>query len=600
MPGGGPPGFRVEHAPLEVLSTRGGRRRAGRVARLRAGLRGPIRMSSTPRRRSSRSLRAWRRTMAFPRTGPARSWPEPGCSTRCSKQSGDPPSGNRGTSIARYSSPRSVSAAAPNSGARTPPTLTRAEERFGVPPEIIVAIIGVESFYGVHRGRYRVLDALATLGFRYPRRSEFFLSELEAFVLLCDEEHLDATSVEGSYAGAMGISQFISSSYRRYAIDFDDDGSRDLMQSPQDAIGSVANYLAVHGWSPGAAIAVQAEVEGDAFRAVVEQGMKPHASLASIRASGVSFATYAAEEEQAALLGVRDRERVRVLGRIDELLCHHTLQPQPSLRAGGRPARTADTRAIRIRLSRVGRRPRRTVRCLAALLWMVMLSACGLVPERDGQPGGGVSPASIPGPVPPGGTEEPPWESAVLRGQRQAVLHPSIRARLRRTWNRVVVRTEVPRPTYLERRNLRHAQDDRGPQDTAPADVRLRAKSRHGEGDRGSRQRSRSVPWRPDHRPLLRRGDHAGDCAPGDGARRSAGAGVRYPGASRSRAFGRPNRPDCSFRPARFRRPRMRRSCGPDSPPYRGCRFGVRRAMSDGRVVYRVWLGPVSSVEEGG
>ena len=181
-------------------------------------------------------------------------------------------------------------------------TLTRAEERFGVPPEIVVAIIGVESFYGVHRGRYRVLDALATLGFRYPRRSEFFLSELEAFVLLCDEEHLDATSVKGSYAGAMGISQFISSSYRRYAIDFDDDGSRDLMRSPEDAIGSIANYLSVHGWRPGAAVAVRAEVEGDAFRAVVEQGMKPHASLASIRASGVSFATYAAEEEQAALL----------------------------------------------------------------------------------------------------------------------------------------------------------------------------------------------------------------------------------------------------------------------------------------------------------
>jgi len=180
--------------------------------------------------------------------------------------------------------------------------LARAEERFGIPPEIIVAIIGVESFYGVHRGRFRVLDSLATLGFRYPRRSEFFLSELEAFVLLCEEERLDPANVKGSYAGAMGISQFISSSYRHYAIDFDDDGSRDLMRSSEDAIGSIANYLSEHGWRPGAAIAVQAEVEGDAFRTVVEQGMKPHASLASIRASGVSFATYAAEEEQAALL----------------------------------------------------------------------------------------------------------------------------------------------------------------------------------------------------------------------------------------------------------------------------------------------------------
>ena len=180
--------------------------------------------------------------------------------------------------------------------------LARAAERFGVPPEIIVAIIGVESFYGVHRGRIRVLDALATLGFRYPKRSAFFLSELEAFVLLADEERLDARRIKGSYAGAMGIAQFISSSYRSYAIDFDGDGSRDLMQSPEDAIGSIANYLSMHGWLPGAAIAVRAEVEGGAFRTVVEQGIKPHASLASIRAKGVSFATYAAEEEQGALL----------------------------------------------------------------------------------------------------------------------------------------------------------------------------------------------------------------------------------------------------------------------------------------------------------
>ena len=181
-------------------------------------------------------------------------------------------------------------------------SLARASERFGVPPEIIVAIIGVESYYGTHRGRLRVLDSLATLGFRYPRRSAFFLSELEEFVLLSSEERLDARSVKGSYAGAMGIPQFISSSYRRYAIDFDGDGTRDLIESPQDAIGSIGNYLAMHGWRAGGTVAVPAEVEGEEYRAVVEQGIKPHASLASIRAAGVRFSVEADQEEQGALL----------------------------------------------------------------------------------------------------------------------------------------------------------------------------------------------------------------------------------------------------------------------------------------------------------
>ena len=181
-------------------------------------------------------------------------------------------------------------------------SLARASERFGVPPEIIVAIIGVESYYGSHRGRLRVLDSLATLGFRYPRRSAFFLSELEEFVLLSSEERLDARSIKGSYAGAMGIPQFISSSYRRYAIDFDGDGTRDLVESPEDAIGSVGNYLAMHGWRAGGTVAVPAEVEGEEYRAVVEQGIEPHASLASIRAAGVRFSVEADQEEPGALL----------------------------------------------------------------------------------------------------------------------------------------------------------------------------------------------------------------------------------------------------------------------------------------------------------
>ena len=180
--------------------------------------------------------------------------------------------------------------------------LARAGERFGVPPEIIVAIIGVETFYGVYPGRIRVLDALATLGFRYPRRAKFFLSELEAFVLLTLDERIGARSLKGSYAGAIGIAQFIPSSYRRYAIDFDGDGFRDLVRSPEDAIGSVANYLAEHGWRAEAEVAVRAEVEGDGFRVMVERGLKPHSTLAAMRTAGVGFTTTAGDGELGALL----------------------------------------------------------------------------------------------------------------------------------------------------------------------------------------------------------------------------------------------------------------------------------------------------------
>jgi membrane-bound lytic murein transglycosylase B len=134
--------------------------------------------------------------------------------------------------------------------------LQRAESKYGVPAEIITAILGVETRYGRYRGKYRVADALATLGFDYPRRSTFFLKELEAFLLLSREERFDPLAVTGSYAGAMGKPQFISSSYRHYAVDFDGDGIRDLLDNSADAIGSVANYLARHGWQRNQPVAV--------------------------------------------------------------------------------------------------------------------------------------------------------------------------------------------------------------------------------------------------------------------------------------------------------------------------------------------------------
>ncbi len=129
--------------------------------------------------------------------------------------------------------------------------LARAEAQFGVPPEVIAAIIGVETSYGRFTGSHRVLDSLATLAFHHPQRGAFFRGELAAFLDITYEQNVDPDTLKGSYAGAMGYPQFIPTSYRAYAVDFDDDGIRDLWTNPVDAIGSVGNYFARHGWQAG-------------------------------------------------------------------------------------------------------------------------------------------------------------------------------------------------------------------------------------------------------------------------------------------------------------------------------------------------------------
>ena len=151
--------------------------------------------------------------------------------------------------------------------------LNRAEEKFGVPKEIIVSILGVETRYGKIMGSYRVIDSLTTLGLDYPRRSAFFKDELIKFFLLTRENNLDIYSIKGSYAGAMGYGQFISSSYRAYAIDFDGDGNVDLFNSVDDAIGSIANYLKVHGWKKNGKIVTKSILNN------VREVYKPHDSL---------------------------------------------------------------------------------------------------------------------------------------------------------------------------------------------------------------------------------------------------------------------------------------------------------------------------------
>jgi membrane-bound lytic murein transglycosylase B len=143
--------------------------------------------------------------------------------------------------------------------------LARAEERYGVPPGIVVAILGVETFYGRNTGKYRTLDALATLAFDYPRRAAFFRGELKQFLLLSRELGVSPLAPKGSFAGAMGVPQFMPGSYRSYAVDFDGSGRADLWQSPADIVGSVANYLGRHDWQRGQPVLLAARI-ADASR----------------------------------------------------------------------------------------------------------------------------------------------------------------------------------------------------------------------------------------------------------------------------------------------------------------------------------------------
>lgn len=165
--------------------------------------------------------------------------------------------------------------------------LIRAEKQFGVPQEIIIAILGIETKYGTHQGEHRVIDALATLSFSHLARSDYFKMELEQFLLLCRELQLDPLSMYGSYAGAIGQSQFMPSSYRIYAIDFNGHGSKDLRYNTADAIGSIANYLSKHGWFTGGIVAVPAAVTGDNYKQFIEKSSKPLFKISDLIKNGI-------------------------------------------------------------------------------------------------------------------------------------------------------------------------------------------------------------------------------------------------------------------------------------------------------------------------
>ncbi len=180
--------------------------------------------------------------------------------------------------------------------------LARAAELYGVPEEIIVAIIGVETAYGRDTGNYRVIDALTTLAFDYPPRAEFFRTELESYLLYARDAGIDILALKGSYAGAIGIPQFMPGSYRRYAVDLDGDGKQDLSGSFADAIGSVANFLKAHGWEEGQAVGYAAQVRGDNYRQLVDAGIRPTYRYGDLAQFGVSASGEANADAPCALI----------------------------------------------------------------------------------------------------------------------------------------------------------------------------------------------------------------------------------------------------------------------------------------------------------
>jgi membrane-bound lytic murein transglycosylase B len=165
-------------------------------------------------------------------------------------------------------------------------TLDAVSKHYGVPPEMIVAILGIETRYGRNTGNYRVIDALATLGFDYPPRGKFFQSQLEEFFLLAREQHHDPLDLKGSYAGAMGYGQFMPSSYRHFAVDYNGDHFADIWTSPDDVIASVANYFRENGWQSGQPVVSRCRTHAKYDESVADLGLKPKLQRKEIEQKG--------------------------------------------------------------------------------------------------------------------------------------------------------------------------------------------------------------------------------------------------------------------------------------------------------------------------
>jgi len=179
--------------------------------------------------------------------------------------------------------------------------LQRVQEDYGVPAEIIIAIIGVETKYGRHKGGFHAAEALATLAFGYPRRGTFFKKELKELLLWSRDEGMDPYSIMGSYAGALGEPQFMPSNVRKYAVDYDGDKKHDLINNSVDAIASVANYFKKHGWVTGGPITLEARVKGSSYRKVVKKGIRPRSTVKHLAKLGIKPKQELSKQELAAL-----------------------------------------------------------------------------------------------------------------------------------------------------------------------------------------------------------------------------------------------------------------------------------------------------------
>jgi len=186
--------------------------------------------------------------------------------------------------------------------------LTEVEQQYGVPAEIMIAIIGVETRYGQNTGSYRVIDALSTLGFAYPKRSKFFLSELENFLILARQEKMNPLEPVGSYAGAMGMPQFMPSSYLSYAADFDQDGKRDIWNNTGDVLASIANYFNRHHWQKGEPVAFKVEASGEQWKKALTKGLKPDVSVKQLKGWQVRVPESLADDVRVKLLDFEQPE----------------------------------------------------------------------------------------------------------------------------------------------------------------------------------------------------------------------------------------------------------------------------------------------------